>query len=56
MALINLLPQNFSQIAALGPENVLPHRFVAEKGECVGDELPGAPEFAANRRDENKRT
>ena len=56
IALINLLPQNFSQIAAFGAENVQPHRFVTEKGKCVGDELPGAPEFPANSGDENKRT
>ena len=52
-ALIDFLAQNFAQIAAFQPENFLPDRLVAEKREGVCDELPRAPQFAADRRNED---
>ena len=42
-AAIDRLAQYFAEIAAFGAKNILPHRFVAEEAQCVGDQLPGAP-------------
>jgi hypothetical protein len=55
-ALIDLRAKHLAQIAALGPENVLPDRLVPEKGERVSDQLPGATQFPAYSRNENRRT
>src|SRR5262249_15231162 len=39
---IDLLAQNFAQITALSPKNFLPDRLVAEKGQGIRYQLPGA--------------
>src|SRR5438876_11705375 len=54
--LINLLPEQFSQIAAFCTEYILPYRLIAEKRQRVRHKLPSASKFSANRRDENERS
>ena len=41
-ALIDLFTEHSAQIAALGAENVLPDWLVAEKGQSIYNQLPGA--------------
>ena len=55
LALVDLVPQHLPQITCLGPENVLPDRFVAQEGQRVGNELAGAAQFLAHSGDEDGR-
>jgi hypothetical protein len=52
-ALIDLLSQDFAEIAALCSKDVLPHRLVSQKRERIRDQLAGAAQFATNCRNKN---
>src|SRR5664279_4085690 len=54
-ALINLLAQHRTQVASLRSKDVLPNRFVAQKSQCIGDELPRAAQFFTDGGDKDWR-
>jgi hypothetical protein len=52
-ALIDLLAQHRAQVASFRSEDVLPDRFVTQKGQRIGDKLPRAAELSTNRGNKN---
>ena len=50
-AVIDLLAQHPAHVARLCAEDFLPDGLVAQEGQGIGDELPGATQLFAHRRD-----
>lgn len=55
VGLVDSAPQQLAQVATFCSEDVLPHRFVAEKTESISDELPRALQFLGDGRNEDYR-
>jgi hypothetical protein len=55
-ALVDLRAQHLAEVAAFGPEDILPDRFVTEESQSVGDKLARAAQFFADGGNENGRT
>jgi hypothetical protein len=53
LAGVDLAPEHFVHVPVLCAEDFLPHRFVAEGDESVGDELAGAVKLLTDGADED---